>query len=234
MALLLAILAARGRVPDALGDTTDAILRNMSLLFVPAGVGIVQQYGLIAANGLKLAIVLVVSTIIAMVVTGHVFQALGAPHRAAPAARGARPGGRRVITVVDLWIYLSGGPLLWLTATLVGLRRRRPHLARARPPSPRPPGAAGDRHRLGALGADRHLVPDLFRRGAVRPFPARPGHGGAGGAALSAMADRAPLDRADGGGAAGGVRGGDRLGGGARACCSACRTRWRWPWRRNR
>lgn len=76
MALLLGILAVRGRVPGALGDTTDAILRNMSLMFVPAGVGIVQQYGLIAANGVKLAIVLVVSTIIAMVVTGLVFQAL--------------------------------------------------------------------------------------------------------------------------------------------------------------
>lgn len=86
MALLLAILAVRGRVPEALGTTTDAILRNMSLLFVPAGVGIVQQYGLIAQNGLRLAIVLVASTVIAMVVTGLVFQAL---------ARRAEPHPRR-------------------------------------------------------------------------------------------------------------------------------------------
>ncbi|ALK08875.1 CidA/LrgA family protein [Blastochloris viridis] len=83
MALLLAILAVRGRVPDAVGDTADTILRNMSLMFVPAGVGIVQQYGLLADSGLKLAVVLVVSTVIAMVVTGRVFQAL---------ARRAEPG----------------------------------------------------------------------------------------------------------------------------------------------
>jgi holin-like protein len=89
MALLLAILAVRGRVPEALGDTTDAILRNMSLMFVPAGVGIVQQFGLIAANGVKLAIVLVVSTIIAMVVTGRVFQALA--RRTEPRAEASEP-----------------------------------------------------------------------------------------------------------------------------------------------
>ena len=50
MLLLLVILFARGGVPDALGQTTGGLLDHLSLLFVPAGVGIIVHLPLVAAE----------------------------------------------------------------------------------------------------------------------------------------------------------------------------------------
>ena len=48
MALLIAGLFAVGRAGADLDGVADGILRNLSLLFVPAAVGVMQQAGLIA------------------------------------------------------------------------------------------------------------------------------------------------------------------------------------------
>jgi holin-like protein len=84
MMLLFLALLWRGRkvpgqpqVPDALADTSDALLRNLSLLFIPAAVGIVQHVGILRENGLAIAVAIVVSTALAMAVTALVFEHLG-------------------------------------------------------------------------------------------------------------------------------------------------------------
>ena len=73
MGLLFGILLLRGRSWEPLDGAADAILSNLSLLFVPAAVGVMQQAGLIAANWLAITAALVVSTFLTLVVTVLVF-----------------------------------------------------------------------------------------------------------------------------------------------------------------
>ena len=49
------------------------MLAHLSLLFVPAGVGVVQKLDLVAAHGLAIAAVLAVSVIITLLVTVATF-----------------------------------------------------------------------------------------------------------------------------------------------------------------
>ena len=80
MALLLAGLMWRGRrrpeVPQIVGDAADGLLRNLSLLFVPAAVGIVQYFGLVADHALAIAAAIAVSTVATLAVTAIVFERL--------------------------------------------------------------------------------------------------------------------------------------------------------------
>ncbi|MBV9064198.1 MAG: CidA/LrgA family protein [Methylobacteriaceae bacterium] len=84
MMLLFLALVWRGRkvqgepqVPEALADTTDVLLRNLSLLFIPAAVGIVRHTGILRENGVAIAVSIVVSSLLAMAVTAFVFERLG-------------------------------------------------------------------------------------------------------------------------------------------------------------
>lgn len=52
---------------------SDGLLAVLALLFVPAGVGVVQHLGLIGQHGLALGLALVVSTAVTLVVTVLVF-----------------------------------------------------------------------------------------------------------------------------------------------------------------
>ena len=56
-----------------LGRTAEGLLASLSLLFVPAGVGIVQYLGLLREQGLALAAALLVSTPLTLVATVGVF-----------------------------------------------------------------------------------------------------------------------------------------------------------------
>jgi holin-like protein len=76
MALLFAGLLVVGRSGQALDAVADTILRNLSLLFVPAAVGVMQQAGLIAANWLAISAALVLSTVATLVVTVYTFRAV--------------------------------------------------------------------------------------------------------------------------------------------------------------
>jgi holin-like protein len=67
-----AFVAWRG-VGASLHDTAHGLLRNLSLLFVPAGVGIIRQAHVLAGNWLAIAAALVVSTALTLVVTVYVF-----------------------------------------------------------------------------------------------------------------------------------------------------------------
>jgi putative effector of murein hydrolase LrgA (UPF0299 family) len=56
-----------------LGRTSEGLLASLSLLFVPAGVGVVQYLGLLRAQGLALAAALIVSTPLTLLATVAVF-----------------------------------------------------------------------------------------------------------------------------------------------------------------
>lgn len=76
MGLLFAVLVLRGGAGRSLVSTGGALLRNLSLLFVPAAVGIVQQGEVIAAFGLPLILALLASTVLTLVVTVYAFLAV--------------------------------------------------------------------------------------------------------------------------------------------------------------
>ncbi len=59
-----------------IGRTADGLLQALALLFVPAGAGVVQHLGLLGEHGLSLVIALIGSTVITLLVTTFVFQAV--------------------------------------------------------------------------------------------------------------------------------------------------------------
>ncbi len=82
LGLLVAFLAIRTALtgrdespsdPTPIGRAADGLLSVLSLLFVPAGVGLFQHLGLLKTNGLALAATLIVSTAVALAVTAAVF-----------------------------------------------------------------------------------------------------------------------------------------------------------------
>lgn len=76
--LLLAILAARGGPDEALRGVSGTLLRHLSLLFVPAGVGVMTQLGVLGDNWLPVAASLLISTALGLAVTGWVMRRLSA------------------------------------------------------------------------------------------------------------------------------------------------------------
>ncbi|MBB3017959.1 putative effector of murein hydrolase LrgA (UPF0299 family) [Microvirga lupini] len=76
MLFLLVVLSLRGRfrksVPEfgrSLDSTGKGLLAHLSLLFIPASVGVVQRLDVVAEYGVGLGIALVVSTFVTLVVT---------------------------------------------------------------------------------------------------------------------------------------------------------------------
>ncbi len=76
MGLLFIGLLAFGRPYKPLETVSDTILGHLSLLFVPAAVGVVQQVGLIRANWVAITAALVVSTLLTLIVTVLTFRAV--------------------------------------------------------------------------------------------------------------------------------------------------------------
>lgn len=84
LVLLLAILLlrdryqmlARGPLRDAgVESASKGMLAHLSLLFVPAGVGVIQQLDLLAQHGLAIFLVLIGSVLVTLVVTACAFLA---------------------------------------------------------------------------------------------------------------------------------------------------------------
>jgi holin-like protein len=82
LVLLLVLLLARDRFAalsrgplrqDGVETVAKNMLAHLSLLFVPAGVGVVQKLDLIAAHGLAIAAVLAASVVITLLVTVATF-----------------------------------------------------------------------------------------------------------------------------------------------------------------
>jgi holin-like protein len=56
-----------------LGRVTTVLLANLGILFVPAGVGVVQQLPLLGSHGVAIFTALFVSTVLTLIVTAYVF-----------------------------------------------------------------------------------------------------------------------------------------------------------------
>ena len=76
LVLMLAVLALRGGVPANIQTTAGNLLKHLSLLFVPAGVGVLQHLGRIEAEWLAIAAALLVSSVATIVVTAVVMRGM--------------------------------------------------------------------------------------------------------------------------------------------------------------
>jgi holin-like protein len=76
MLLLFVTLAARSGAPQWLRDTCNGLLAHLSLLFVPAGVGVLLHFDRLGAEWLPIVVALVASTVITIGVTALVMRAL--------------------------------------------------------------------------------------------------------------------------------------------------------------
>lgn len=76
MALLFLILNGRGALPKPLQTTAETLLSHLSLLFVPAGVGIIQYGALLEKEWLALTVALLLSTLLTVAVTALVMRAI--------------------------------------------------------------------------------------------------------------------------------------------------------------
>ena len=76
LALLFVALLASDRVRALVPPVADGILRHLSLLFVPAGVGVVGHLATLTEYGGRLALVLVGSTLLALLAGVGAFVAV--------------------------------------------------------------------------------------------------------------------------------------------------------------
>jgi len=76
MVLLFATLVAKNVAPESLQATASGLLSHLSLLFVPAGVGVMSHFHRVASEWLPIAVALVVSTVLALAVTALVMRRL--------------------------------------------------------------------------------------------------------------------------------------------------------------
>jgi len=74
MALLFVGLLIKGSIPAGLDRMGDTLLSHLSLLFVPAGVGVMLHAELIGAELLPIAASVIISTMITIVVTAWIMQ----------------------------------------------------------------------------------------------------------------------------------------------------------------
>jgi holin-like protein len=96
MLLLFLALALRGGdVPKDLADASHGILRHLSLLFLPAGVGVMLYWRTLSNSLAPIVVVLLVSTIVTIAVTALVVRALsrGDGTTAVPAPRAPDAAG---------------------------------------------------------------------------------------------------------------------------------------------
>ena len=76
MLLLFATLVVRRGAPAPLRETSQQLLSHLSLLFVPAGVGVMLHFGRLGEEWLALAAALVASTVLTIAVTALVMRLL--------------------------------------------------------------------------------------------------------------------------------------------------------------
>ncbi len=74
--VLLAALLSWPPLRAPLEAAASALLQHLSLLFVPVGVGVMTHLGLLQAHGLRLLLVVVVSTWVGLAVTALVLRRL--------------------------------------------------------------------------------------------------------------------------------------------------------------
>jgi holin-like protein len=72
--ILMALVVGWRGLPANLHDTAHGLLRNLSLLFVPAGVGIIRQGDVLADYWVGVLVALAVSAVLTLTVTALVFR----------------------------------------------------------------------------------------------------------------------------------------------------------------
>lgn len=90
MVLLFIGLLVHGSIPKALAGVGDGLLSNLSLLFVPAGVGVMLHFRLLGDDWLPLSLALLGSVVLTISVTGLVMVWLRP--RGAPGSGAEGPG----------------------------------------------------------------------------------------------------------------------------------------------
>ena len=73
MLLLFAALVLRGGVPESLGHTSNTLLQNMMLLFIPAIAGVMLHFDRVAAEWQPFLVACVVGAAVTLVVTALTF-----------------------------------------------------------------------------------------------------------------------------------------------------------------
>ena len=77
LGLLVALaLLSWSPVRASIAAAAEMLLQHLSLLFVPVGVGVVTHVALLSQYGLRMALVLLLSTLVGLAVTGLLLQAL--------------------------------------------------------------------------------------------------------------------------------------------------------------
>ena len=76
MMLLFAFLLARGAIPKGLRTASEGLLRYLALLYVPAGVGLMVHFRLIADDWIAILSALVASSVLTIIVTALFLQAV--------------------------------------------------------------------------------------------------------------------------------------------------------------
>ena len=66
LALLFATLARRGGVPAGLREAANGLLSHLSLLFVPAGAGVMVHFARLGSEWLPIVVALVASTLLTL------------------------------------------------------------------------------------------------------------------------------------------------------------------------
>jgi holin-like protein len=78
--LLFATFCARRNIAEPLRDTATGILQHLSLLFVPAGVGVMVHFSRVSGEWLPIIAAVIISTALAIAVSALVMQALMRVH----------------------------------------------------------------------------------------------------------------------------------------------------------
>lgn len=73
--LLLLLLFKLIRL-DWVEEISQVLLDNLSLLFIPAGVGIINEFEVFRGNILPVITIIIITTIVVILVTGYTVQAL--------------------------------------------------------------------------------------------------------------------------------------------------------------
>lgn len=76
MVFLFCFLLVRGSIPNDLSMVADGLLNHLSLLFVPAGVGIMLHFKLLGDDFIAISVALFVSTVLTVIVTAVLMRRL--------------------------------------------------------------------------------------------------------------------------------------------------------------
>ena len=74
MVMLFMTLWIRGKTPESVEQASSALLSHLSLLFVPAGVGMMAHFDRIAEEWVPITLALLLSTVITLVATALIMQ----------------------------------------------------------------------------------------------------------------------------------------------------------------